>query len=197
MILDPRDGDIEDDTSSTHQRSLLSLAGTLLGEISLPKLFTVWFLLLLLPALALGIAPLLATAWAWAVWTKTAGLLTGIGPALLLPPLVAIGWFGGRRVLRWAESGFWSLNALAVQPIYVVSREGLRHLAEAVLPADLAEIRRGSCVPSRPRCRACCCACWGCWRSGRCGTIRAGSAGLPTSRSRGHCCRCCWPTAWR
>lgn len=142
-ILDPRDGDVEDDASSTHQRSLLSLAGTLLGEISLPKLLTVWFLLLLLPALALGLAPLLATAWAMAVWTKTAGLLTGIGPALLLPPLFAIGWFGGRRVLHWAESGFWSLNAMAVQPIYVIFREGLRHLVEAVLPTGLADARRG------------------------------------------------------
>jgi hypothetical protein len=34
-ILDPRDGDIEDDASSTKRRSLLSLAGSLLVEISL------------------------------------------------------------------------------------------------------------------------------------------------------------------
>jgi len=57
-ILDPRDGDIEDDASSTHQRSLLSLAGSLFSEISLPKLIVVWVLLLVVPALLLGVAPL-------------------------------------------------------------------------------------------------------------------------------------------
>jgi len=61
-ILDPRDGDIEDDASSTHQRSLLSLAGSLFSEISLPKLIVVWVLLLVVPALLLGVAPLRAIA---------------------------------------------------------------------------------------------------------------------------------------
>ncbi len=136
-ILDPRDGDIEDDASSTHQRSLLSLAGSLFAEISLPKLFAVWIVLLLVPALLLGAAPLVATAWAVAVWDKTANVFTEIWPALLLPPLAAIGWFGGRRTLRLAESSFWSLNALAVQPVYVIFREGLRHLAELLLPSAM------------------------------------------------------------
>jgi hypothetical protein len=34
-MVDPRRGDAADDASSTKQRSLLSLAGTLLAEISL------------------------------------------------------------------------------------------------------------------------------------------------------------------
>jgi hypothetical protein len=134
-ILDPRAGDFEDDASSTHQRSLLSLAGSLLSEISLPKLITLWLLLLLLPAVLLGLAPLLITAWAIAVWTHTAGVGTELYPILLLPVLAAIGWFGGRRLLRVAEKSFWSLNALAVQPIYIFFREGLRHLVEGLLPA--------------------------------------------------------------
>ncbi|PPQ33891.1 metallophosphoesterase family protein [Rhodopila globiformis] len=136
-ILDPRDGDLEDDASSTHQRSLLSLAGSLFSEISLPKLIVVWFVLLVVPALLLGAVPLLVTAWAILVWSKTANVLTEIWPALLLPPLLAIGWFGGRRLLRLAETNFWSLNALAVQPIYILCREGLRHLVEGPLPSGL------------------------------------------------------------
>ena len=36
FIIDPRRGDVEDDASSTKQRSMLSLAGSLLAEISLP-----------------------------------------------------------------------------------------------------------------------------------------------------------------
>jgi hypothetical protein len=39
-IIDPRDGDIEDDVSSTKRRSLFSLAGSLLVESSLPKLLS-------------------------------------------------------------------------------------------------------------------------------------------------------------
>ena len=43
-ILDPRNGDIEDDAASTKRRSLLSLMGSLLAEISLPKLAIAWML---------------------------------------------------------------------------------------------------------------------------------------------------------
>ena len=51
-IIDPRDGDIEDDESSTKRRSLFSLAGSLLVEISLPKLAMAWTLLRTVSALA-------------------------------------------------------------------------------------------------------------------------------------------------
>ena len=53
-LVDPRRGDIEDDASSTKQRSLIALAGGLLAEISLPKLALVWTLSVLVPALLLG-----------------------------------------------------------------------------------------------------------------------------------------------
>jgi len=136
-ILDPRDGDIEDDASSPHQRSWLALAGSLFAEISLPKLIAIWVMLLVLPALLIGISPLVVTAWVLAVWSHTASLLTEIWPIFLLPVLALLGWFGGKRLLRAAEDSFWSLNALAVQPVYVIGREGLRHLVESLLPGDL------------------------------------------------------------
>jgi hypothetical protein len=47
-VVDPRRGDIEDDASSTKRRSMLSLAGSLLVEISLPKLIFAWAMLLVL-----------------------------------------------------------------------------------------------------------------------------------------------------
>jgi hypothetical protein len=37
QLIDPRRGDAEDDASSTKQRSLLAIAGSLLAEISLPS----------------------------------------------------------------------------------------------------------------------------------------------------------------
>lgn len=48
-VIDPRFGDIEDDASSTQRRSLLSLAGSMLVEISFAKLVVAWGLLLILP----------------------------------------------------------------------------------------------------------------------------------------------------
>ena len=63
MLIDPRHGDIEDDAASPGQRSLLAIAGSLLVEISLPKLLFAWTVLLLLPAVLLGLAPLLVSAW--------------------------------------------------------------------------------------------------------------------------------------
>ena len=143
-ILDPRKGDIEDDASSTKKRSMLALAGSLLAEISLPKLAIAWMLLIGFPGLLLGVAPLLVSIWIAAVWAHAANIFYEILPALLLPPLIAIGWFGGRPLLRLAENSFWSLNALAVQPAYIVFREGIRHLAEQLLASRLSEGRRGS-----------------------------------------------------
>ena len=57
-ILDPRLGDMENDHSATKQRSLLAIAGSLLAEISLPKLLFAWAFSILLPAVLLGLAPL-------------------------------------------------------------------------------------------------------------------------------------------
>ncbi len=132
-ILDPRNGDIEDDAASTKRRSLLSLMGSLLAEISLPKLAIAWMLLIGFPGLLLGAAPLLVSIWIASVVAKIANIYAEVLPALLLLPLVAIAWFAGRPLLRLAETSFWSLNALAVQPVYIAFREGLRHLAERLL----------------------------------------------------------------
>jgi 3',5'-cyclic AMP phosphodiesterase CpdA len=129
---DPRLGDFEDDISSTKQRSLFSIAGSMLTEISLPKLVFAWVLSIALPAILLGLAPLAATAWAATVTDELAGF-TGIGAILLLLASAAVGWFGWRPLLRMAETNFWSLNALAVQPGYAFFREAIRHLAEQAI----------------------------------------------------------------
>ncbi len=60
----------------------------------------------------------------------------------MLAVVIAIGWFGGRRLFRVAEQGFWSLNSIAVQPAYALFREGLRHLSELSLDRWLDEDRR-------------------------------------------------------
>ena len=129
MLVDPRRGDIEDDAASPDQRSLLAIAGSLLVEISLPKLLFAWTVSLALPAVLLGLAPLLASAWL-ATLSERLVALTGISAGLLLAAIMALGWIGWRPLFRIAEANFWSLNALAVQPLYAFGREALRHLTE-------------------------------------------------------------------
>jgi 3',5'-cyclic AMP phosphodiesterase CpdA len=140
-LIDPRRGDAEDDISSPKQRSLVAIAGSLLAEISLPKLLFAGTFSILLPALLLGLAPLVATAWLLKLST-TAAQMTGLGAAFVLMAVVAAGWFGWQPLLRVAERNFWSLNALAIQPGYAFCREGLRYLAERMLSADAGAATR-------------------------------------------------------
>jgi Calcineurin-like phosphoesterase len=142
LDIDPRRGDIEDDASSTKRRSLLSLAGSLLAEISLPKLVLAWVLLIVAPTLMLGIAPILASAWLSKLSSTFASALAGFWAAILLVMVVGVGWFGGRRLFRLVENSFWSLNSLAVQPAYAACRETLRHLGERLLPASASKASR-------------------------------------------------------
>ena len=62
-LVDPRHGDIEDDASSTKSNSLLLMAGSLLGEISFAKLIVAWLILFIVPAVIVGLVPLIAAAW--------------------------------------------------------------------------------------------------------------------------------------
>jgi len=140
-LIDPRFGDVEDDASSPGQRSLLAITGSLLVEISLPKLLFAWTISLLLPALLLGLAPLLATAWL-STLSEHFVALTEIGAALVLISIIALGWIGWRPLLRIAETNFWSLNALAVQPGYAFGREALRHLTELTFGRNQTAARR-------------------------------------------------------
>lgn len=145
-LFDPRRGDAEDDASSPKQRSLLALAGSLLAEISLPKLVFACAFSILLPAVLLGLAPLIATAWLLK-FSKTVAELTGLGAVLFLLAVAGLGLIGWRPLWRTAEINFWSLNALAVQPGYAFCREALRYLAERMLG-------QGSSIVSRTRLRA-------------------------------------------
>jgi hypothetical protein len=135
-LVDPRLGDIEDDASSTKRRSLLGIAGSLLAEISIPKLLTAWLFLIVLPGVLLGAAPLIASGWLATLSGKIATPLDGIWPLLLLVLVAVLGWIGWRPVPGGGQ-GFWSLNALALQPGYALCREALRHLAQRFLTPRL------------------------------------------------------------
>jgi predicted MPP superfamily phosphohydrolase len=141
-LIDPRQGDIEDDASSTKSRSLLSLAGSMLVEISLPKLAAAWLLLVALPCVLLGLTPLILSAWFGTFSRSVSTAYGGLLPLALILLVVAIGWFGGRAVFRAAEQAFWALNSMAVQPGYALCREAIRHAAEFVLARRLNDSQR-------------------------------------------------------
>ena len=103
-FIDPRQGDVETDVSSTKQHSMLSLAGGLLVEISLPKLFLAWLLLLVVPGLLLGLAPIAVSDWVRTLSDTIATLAIGIWSLLVLAFVLALGWFGWRTLFRLVES---------------------------------------------------------------------------------------------
>ena len=124
-IIDPRCGDVEDDASSTKRRSLLSLAGSLLAEISLPKLALAFLLRIVVPVLLLGLAPLVASAWLAAREVEA--------HAAAGRRLVAGGAGGGRRgrLVRWSSRvGDRGTKLLAAQ--FASGRAGLRGLPRSV-----------------------------------------------------------------
>ncbi len=141
MLIDPRLGDTEDDVASTKSRSLMAIGGRLLAEISIPKLVLAWIMLIGLPATLLGLAPLVVLGWAHMISGQVATALAGFWSLLIVASLVALAWISGKPVLRAAEQSFWSLNALAVQPIYALFREGLRHVIGRLAP-DMRPRRR-------------------------------------------------------
>jgi predicted MPP superfamily phosphohydrolase len=141
-LVDPRDGDIEDDASSTKARSLISMAGSLLGEISLAKLIVAWLMLFVAPAVLVGLTPLIASAWVSNLAGKLTSPIIGIVPITLFLAGAALGWLFARRLFRLAESSFWSLNAVAIEPAYIACREVIRHLVERVLHEDVPIQRR-------------------------------------------------------
>ena len=134
LPIDPRLGDIEDDVASTKSRSLAAIGGRLLAEMSFLRLLVAWLMLIGGPAILLGLAPLILSGWAATMVGKVATALAGLGSLLITILLVGLAWFGARPLMRRAEESFWSLNALAVQPVYALVREGLRHLVGRLLP---------------------------------------------------------------
>ena len=68
------------------------LAGSLLAEISIPKLMVAWMLLIGAPGLMLGIAPILAMIWLSRLSDKVTSPPAGIWAATLLAVLIALGF---------------------------------------------------------------------------------------------------------
>nr|WP_255569441.1 metallophosphoesterase [Neoroseomonas alba] len=142
-FADPRQGDLEDDASSTSHHSLLGHASRMLLEISLPKLVLAATMLLVLPALLLGAMPKVVVWLSDTAWHGVARF--GVAAALICFALIAgfVAWRWGRILFRVVERNFWALNAGLVQPLYTALREATRLAVESAAPGrPLAVTRR-------------------------------------------------------
>jgi hypothetical protein len=142
-FTDPRDGDLEDDASSTSRHSLFRHASRMLLEISLPKLLLAAMMLLVVPALLLGASPKLVLWLTETAWHGVArfGLVLALVSFAMLAGIAA--WRWGRTLFLVVERNFWALNAGLVQPLYTALREATRLALETAAPGrGLAATRR-------------------------------------------------------
>lgn len=144
-FADPREGDLEDDASSTSHHSLLRHASRMLLEISLPKLVLAALLLLVVPAFFVGVAPKLVAWFAQAAWHRISepGRVVSLLAFAGISGFVA--WRWGRLLFALVEQNFWALNAGLVQPLYMTLREGMR-LAFEKFSGDRHLARRAGLV---------------------------------------------------
>lgn len=142
-FTDPRDGDLEDDASSTSRHSLLGHASRMLLEISLPKLALAAVMLLVVPALFLGAVPKLVLWVTETAWHGVArfGVIIAMASFAVIAGIAV--WRWGRTLFRVVERNFWALNAGLVQPLYTALREATRLALESAAPdRPLAATRR-------------------------------------------------------
>jgi hypothetical protein len=129
-FADPREGDIEDDASSTSRHSLLAHAGTMLLDTSLPKLAIALVQALVIPGLVLGAAPVAALWFLQQVWWRLPTEANLAWLSLFLAVDAWIVWRFGPRLFRLVERNFWALNAALVQPLFMAVREAVRQVME-------------------------------------------------------------------
>ncbi len=132
-FADPRRGDIEDDASSTARHSLLSHAGTMLLDTSLPKLALAMVQALVIPGIVLGAAPVAALWFLQHVWQRLSSEATWLSLLAFLAVDALLIWRFGPRLFRWVERDFWALNAALVQPLFMATREAVRQVLESRL----------------------------------------------------------------
>ncbi len=77
--------------------------------------------------------------------------MTTFGALLILLPMLALAWWAWRPLLRLAETNFWTLNAVLVQPAYLASREIARTaFAPRSRTGRLAKLAAGAAIALPP-----------------------------------------------
>jgi 3',5'-cyclic AMP phosphodiesterase CpdA len=130
-IWDLRRGDNDDNRMSPHGRGLRKVVLSAVLEFNFLHASIIFFTLIILPALLVGIAPSLFYTYGRLSFRAASsagnGRLTGL---IWLAVLVVIAYWLGRPLLRIAFDNFKQLSYTVVFPMFVTLRETMRTVAE-------------------------------------------------------------------
>src|SRR5215471_16757011 len=132
VIWDLRSGDADDNRTSPYGAGWKSLIFSNVLEFSYLKAVLAFLILIVIPALLLGVAP--SVILTYSTHTLKTGASLGRDPTVLvflvLAALIALPLWTGRRFVTIALDIFWHLYYTLVFPIFVALRETLRAVSE-------------------------------------------------------------------
>lgn len=131
-IWDLRSGDADDNRTSPYGTGWKSLIFSNVLEFSYLKAVLAFLILIVIPALLVGIAPSIILTYS----RHTLGTVASVGRSptlwvvLVLAALIVLPLWAGRRFLSIALDNFWHLHYTLVFPIFVALRETLGTVSE-------------------------------------------------------------------
>ena len=141
-IWDFRMGDDDDNRMSPQKGGLHGMILSAVLEFNFVKAAVVFLILIIVPALLLGLAPsLLVTYGRWLIYAVTMAGRDPIRGLVLLIMLVAIALWIGRRLVTFAFDTLQHLHYTLVFPLFVALRELLRAMAERLLGGSITPQR--------------------------------------------------------
>jgi 3',5'-cyclic AMP phosphodiesterase CpdA len=141
-IWDFRQGDDDDNRMSPQKGGLRGMILSAVLEFNFVKAAVVFLILIIVPALLLGVAPsILATYGRWVFYAMTMAGRDPIRGLVLLVILLAIAFWIGRHLFRFALDTLLHLHYTLVFPLFVALREFLRAVAERLLGGSITPQR--------------------------------------------------------
>jgi 3',5'-cyclic AMP phosphodiesterase CpdA len=131
-MWDLRCGDADDNRTSPYASGWKSLIFSNVLEFSYLKAAFAFLILIVIPALAVGVAPSIILTYSRHTLetTQSVGRNPTLFVVLLLAALILLPVFVGKRFLSIALDNFWHLHYTLVFPIFVALRETLRAISE-------------------------------------------------------------------
>jgi 3',5'-cyclic AMP phosphodiesterase CpdA len=141
-IWDFRHGDDDDNRMSPQKGGFRGMILSAVLEFNFVKAAVVFLILIIAPALLLGLAPsILATYGRWLIYATTMAGEDPIRGLVLLVILVAIALWIGRCLVTFAFDTLQHLHYTLVFPLFVALRELLRAVAERLLGGSITPQR--------------------------------------------------------
>jgi hypothetical protein len=142
-IWDLRQGDADDDRMSPGGRGMRAIVLSALFEFNVVQAAVAFTMLVLVPALLIGLIPSILTTYGMLLKTSVLRLWAEPLPAVLLVAALGIAaYLWGERLYTAATRNLWQLHYTLVFPIFVLVREAIKVVGERWLGphATLAEL---------------------------------------------------------